>query len=280
MPCAFHHAVNDIAVLPGVTGMFWGLDEILLFLAAIAAFLAVIEICFRLGRRHNDPSDDTVKSHFSALQAALLGLLALLLGFNFAMAASRFEVRKSLLEEEVNAIRLAYLRAQLLPPPYQQEVMELLRAYGAARIEFLRAGIDQSLLDAANADASRIEAQLWASTRAMMAQDPTGATKQMLIQSLNDMISANEKRRAALENHVPEVVLYLLFVVAVGAIGFIAYGYGLTRRRRHGSTAIFALLIALVLTIIVDMDQPRTGVIRVGEDSMLRLKADLEQKTP
>jgi hypothetical protein len=94
------------------------------------------------------------------------------------------------------------------------------------------------------------------------------------------MINLNEKRRAALDNHVPEVVIHLLFVVAVGAMGFIAYGYGLTGRRRHGSTAIFALLIALVLTIIVDLDQPRTGVIRVGEESMLRLKADLGQKTP
>ena len=260
--------------------MLWGIDEIVLFPVAIAAFLAVIEICFRLGRRHKNPSDDTSKSHFSALQAALLGLLALLLGFNFAMAASRFETRKSLLEEEVNAIRTAYLRAQLLPPPYQQEITEMLRAYGASRVEFWRAGIDQSLVEAANANASRIEAQLWASTKAMVAQDPSGSPKQMLIQSLNDMINVNEKRRAALESHVPEVVLNLLFIVAVGAMGFIAYGYGLTGRRRHGSTAIFALLIALVLTIIVDLDQPRTGLIRVSEEGMLRLKADLEWKTP
>lgn len=260
--------------------MLWRFNEIALFLAAVAAFLAVIEICFRLGRRRSNRNDDSMKSHFNALQAALLGLLALLLGFNFAMAGSRFEVRKTLLVDEVNAIRTAYLRAQLLPPPYQQEFMAMLRAYAAARIDFLRAGIDQSLLEAANSNASRIEAQLWTSTGAMVSQDPNGSPKQMFIQSLNDLINVSEKRRAALDNHVPEVVIHLLFVVAVGAMGFIAYGYGLTGRRRHGSTAIFAVLIALVLTIILDLDQPRTGFIRVTEDSMLRLKTDLEQKTP
>jgi len=260
--------------------MLWRFDETVLFFAALAAFLAVIEISFRLGRRHRDRNDDTMKSHFNALQAALLGLLALLLGFNFAMAASRFEARNLLLQDEVNAIRTAYLRAQLVPPAYQQEFTGMLRAYAAARIEFLRAGIDQSLLEAAHGNASRLDAQLWASTSKMIAQDPNGFPKQMFIQSLNDMFNVNEKRRAALDNHVPEVVMYILFVVALGAMRFIAYGYGLTGRRRHGSTAIFALLIALVLTIIVDLDQPRTGVIRVGEESMLRLKTDLEQKTP
>lgn len=260
--------------------MIWRFNEIVLFLTACTVFFAVIEICFRWGRRHHNTNDDTVKSHFNALQAALLGLLALLLGFNFAMAGSRFEARKALLEDEVNSIRTSYLRAQLLPPPYQQEFSEMLRGYAAARIEFLRAGIDEPLLEAANTDASRIESQIWTSTRAMMAQDPIGAPKQLFIQSFNDMINVNEKRRAALDNHVPEVVIDLLFVVAVGALGFIAYGYGLTGRRRHGSTAIFALLIAVVLTIILDLDQPRTGLIRVGEESMLRLKANMEQKTP
>ena len=74
------------------------------------------------------------------------------------------------------------------------------------------------------------------------------------------------------------MVIYLLFTVAMGALGFIAYGYGLAGPRRHVSTAIFALLIALVLTTIVDLDQPRTGLIRVGEDSMFRLQATLDRR--
>ena len=91
------------------------------------------------------------------------------------------------------------------------------------------------------------------------------------------MVNVKWKRRAMLDNHVPEPVLYLLFTVAVGALGFIGYGYGLTGRRRHASTAIFAVLIGLVLATILDFDRPRGGLIRVGEEGMLRLQTSFER---
>ena len=132
----------------------------------------------------------------------------------------------------MNTIGTAGLRAQLLPPPYREEFTKLLRAYVEARIEFMRAGIDDHQLDTANADASRIETQLWTLTRGMTAQDPSGVPTAPVIQSLNDMMNVNERRRAALDNHVPEPVIHLLFTVALGALGFIAYGYGLAGSHR------------------------------------------------
>jgi len=171
-------------------------------------------------------------------------------------------------------------RAQLLPPPQLEDVTALLRAYVAARLAFGRAEIDQALLEAASSSASRLAAQLWTLASAVAAQHPSAAPTGLFMQSVNDMITVTEKRRAAQDNHVPELVIHLLFTVAVGALGFIAYGYGLTGQRRHGSTAIFTVLIALVLAIILDLDRPRRGLIRVGEDSLLRLQATLEQHTP
>ena len=260
--------------------MFWEPTESILFFAALASFLIVLEIGFRVGLRQRPGSDELGRSHVNALQAALLGLLALLLGFNFAMAASRFDARKNLIQEEVNAIETAYLRTQLLPSPQRQQAADLIRSYIDARLEFMRAGNDQAQLQKSYLDGSRIAGQLWDMTSAMVAQDQSGGPKTMFISSLNDVINVNEKRRAALDNHVPELVIYLLFTVAVGAMGFIAYGYGLTGRRRHGTTAIYAVLIALVLTTILDLDQPRSGLIRVSEDSMVHLKGSLDQNLP
>ena len=257
--------------------MLAGVNEGLLFLLVIAAFFAALEIAFRAGRRGSDQHDDTSRSHITALQTALLGLLALLLGFNFAMAASRFDARKTLIQEEVNAIRTTHLRAQLLPPLQREQVSNLLNSYVAARIDFMRAGVDPAQLAAAGAAALDIEGQLWTLAGAPAAEGPISPPVVLVIQSLNEMFNANEKRRAALDNHVPQIVIGLLVVVALGALGFIAYGYGLTGHRRHGSTALFALLIAMVFTIIIDMDQPRTGLIRVDEESMLRLKENIER---
>ena len=205
----------------------------------------------------------------------MLGLLALLLGFNFAMAASRFETRKALLQDEVEAINSAYLRGQLLQTPQKEKVSSLIRTYIDTRIDFALAGSDDALIDKASLSALRIERQLWEMTSLMMTQDSFGPSTSLFAESVNEVVNINLKRRAAIDNHVPQIVIHLLFLVAVGAMGFIAYGYGLSGKRRHVSTAIFAVLIALVLTIILVLDQPRSGFIRVDEQSILRLKGTI-----
>ncbi|CAN7264005.1 hypothetical protein [Pseudomonas sp. GL-B-26] len=257
--------------------MHWGLDEIIVFFIVVAIFCVVLELAFRLGRHHRTHISDSNRSHLTVLQTALLGLLALLLGFNFAMATSRFEARKTLIQDEVTVIGSTYLRAKLLPSDLRGKVTALLKDYVSARIEFMRAGTDEKLLKAASESSRTIEDQLWNLAAAAEAQGEATAAMNLVIQSLTDVYNVNEKRRAEQDDHVPATVINLLFVVAIGALGFIAYSYGLGHRRRHGSTAIFAILIAMVFTIILDLDQPRSGFIRVGEESMLRLQEDLNR---
>jgi len=257
--------------------MHWGLDEIIVFFIVVAIFCVVLELAFRLGRHHRAHSNDSTRSHLTVLQTALLGLLALLLGFNFAMATSRFEARKTLIQDEVTVIGATYLRTKLLPSDLRGKMSALLKDYVSARIEFMRAGTDEKLLKAASESSRKIENQLWNLAAAAETQDEATATMNLVIQSLTDVYNVNEKRRTALDNHVPATVINLLFVVAIGALGFIAYSYGLGHRRRHGSTTLFAILIAMVFTLILDLDQPRSGFIRVGEESMLRLQEDLNR---
>lgn len=253
--------------------MLSNVNEFVLSLVAIVVFLGAIEIGFRLGLRYRSRSDSEARDHVKVLLTALLGLLALLLGFNFAMASSRFDARKALIQEEVNAIGTTWLRGQLLPAPQRQQVSELLKSYVAARIDFMQAGSDRSRLALANAEASRVDMQIWSVTRTMVAESSGGPQISMFIAGLNDMGNVKWKRSAALDNHVPEPVLYLLVTVAVGALGFIGYSYGLSGLRRHRSTAIFAVLIALVFATILDFDRPHGGFIRVGEEGILRLQA-------
>lgn len=260
--------------------MLWGINEILLLLAAIAAFLVVIEFGFRLGRNRRRQSSEAEHAHVGALQASLLGLLGLLLGFTFAMAVSRFDTRKSLVLEEANAIGTAYLRIDLLPAQQRPELKRLFREYVETRLAFYEAGVKKVRLEEANASASRLQEHIWTLASTAAAQDPDSVMAGLLIQALNEMFDLREKRQVALDNHVPETVIYLLFAVALGALGFISYGTGLTGERRHRSTAIFALLIALVLTVILDLDRPRRGLVRVSQESMLRLQASLAQSAP
>jgi ABC-type Fe3+-siderophore transport system permease subunit len=255
----------------------WRIDEPQLLVGAVVAFLVVMELAYRLGRRNHSRSDDVLRAHVLGLQTALVGLLSLLLGFNFAMAVARFDARKTLLQEEISAINTMHLRAQLLPARDRQDATDLLKTYVAARVDFMQAADNDAMIDAASVAAARIQRRLWAVVERAAAQSTSAVPTGQFIQAVNDMITANDKRRAALDNRVPATVLHLLAGVALVALGFIAYGWGLTGRPRHCAAVVFALLIAVVLTVIVDLDRPRSGLIRVSEAGMIRLQETLDR---
>jgi len=259
--------------------MLWRTNLLVLFIACYVCFLAVMEVGFRLGRRQHELSDDATVSHVGALQNALLGLLALLLGFTFAMAVTRFEARKVLVVEEANAIGTTFLRSQYLPELRRQAIARLLKEYVAARLAFNEMR-DERVRVAAEATTSRMQRELWSHAAEVAMQQPTSEPVGLFIHSLNQAIDKREEIRAARDNHVPESVLWLLVGVTAVALAFVGYGSGLTGRRRFVLNAVFALLIALVLTIILDLDRPREGLIRVSQASMIRVKATMDQSQP
>lgn len=256
--------------------MIWQTNEWIVFLGATALFMTTMEVGFRLGRRSHH-QDDRDKAHVSALQATALLLLALLLGFTFSMAVSRYDARKALLVEEANAIGTSFLRVQFLSEPERGEALSLLREYVDRRLEFYNAGIDPARLAAARTSAQEIEQRLWAVTVGAATQETQSVPAGLFILSLNEMLDDNERRFAAMENHVPEAVLHLLLLVSTVSLGFLAYGCGLSRRRHFVMNTIFAVLIALVITVILDIDRPRRGLVRVSQDSMIRLREALRQ---
>src|SRR5271170_6025902 len=79
----------------------------------IVCFLLLVatEIGFRGGLRLYKKHDEARKSQIGGAQGAVLGLLALLLGFTFSMALGRYEVRQNLVLQEANDIGTTYLRS-------------------------------------------------------------------------------------------------------------------------------------------------------------------------
>jgi hypothetical protein len=88
----------------------YGYSLLTIFLAGIAVILAVSELGWQLGTRSNGRGS----SNAGTLESAILGLLALVIGFSFAIALSRFEARRDAVLNEANAIGTTALRASLL----------------------------------------------------------------------------------------------------------------------------------------------------------------------
>src|ERR1700757_2761998 len=109
--------------------------------------LAATETGFHLGRKSEGSTPDKTKSQVSTVEAGILGVLGLLLGFTMSMAVSRFEARKQLMLDEANAIGTSCLRAEVLPAPEGPEMARLLREYVTVRVQYGTAGSDLPRLD-------------------------------------------------------------------------------------------------------------------------------------
>jgi len=125
-------------------------NEFLLMAVLLALQLIATEVGFRRGYAVRSRIDRNVQSHHSVLQTGVLGLLALLLAFTFSMSATRYDIRRSLLIEEANALRTTYLRSRLLAEPLQDKISRVMRVYLDARLEYYDAGLSEEKLERAS----------------------------------------------------------------------------------------------------------------------------------
>jgi hypothetical protein len=106
-------------------------------------------------------------NNISALEQALLGLLALMIGFTFLMAL--FEERREGVLNEANAIGTTALLARLLPEPHRTEILKLLREYAQIRVDYIPSGKSfaeiPTIIDRSNA----IHEALWQQAKATAA---------------------------------------------------------------------------------------------------------------
>src|SRR4051795_13257952 len=111
---------------------------VLIFVIIFASILIMLHVGRRIGvhRRAVDP--EGAAAGLGAIEAAVFGLMGLLIAFTFSGAASRFDARRQLIVEESNTIRTAYLRIDLLPGHSQPILRDEFRQYVDARVESFR----------------------------------------------------------------------------------------------------------------------------------------------
>lgn len=256
---------------------FYTIPGALLFIVLIILFFAAVEAGVALGNRSAQGASKEVEDHIATIEAALLGLLALLLGFGFSMAMSRFESRRSIVVSEANDIGTTYLRAGLLSPGHRDITRALLKKYLDSRIEFYRAGLDASASTHALQESTKLQNELWRQAEAVAAEGKSLPIEALFINTLNEMIDVQTERLAALDNHVPGIILVLLIFVGAASLALTGYRSGLTQVRLPVPRVTLVILVVATLYVIVDLDRPRRGFIQVSEQSLLKLKDSIEK---
>ena len=219
---------------------------------------------------------DTLKEPFGVLQAALLGLVALLLAFGLSLAVSRYEARRSNIVSEANAIGTTYLRAQTLAEPVRSRSLDLLRGYtrSALRLSDAVPGSDEA--DAARAQEARIERRLWRLAGEALDTAPTDSAPRLYVETLNEMIDAETVRVASLSNRVPTAVLALEVLGSALALGLLA-AYLVLVGRGVFAVMLASALVAFLLLVTTDLDRPTRGMIQVPDTVLRDQLASMEE---
>jgi hypothetical protein len=239
------------------------LSLILLWLAAFAGALFAEK--FR-------PLKEDEREDFGVVEAAILTLLGLLIGFTFSMAISRYDQRKNYEEEEANAIGTEYLRAELLPAADAAKVQGLLKKYLEQRILFYEVR-DLVQLEQINATTARLQTELWSSVREPAAAQPTPVAA-IVASGMNDVLNTQGYTQAAWWNRIPAAAWLLMAALAIGCNVLIGYG---ERKRNRLLLMVLPLAVSISFFLIADIDSPRRGLISVTPQNLLSLSESLNR---
>jgi len=229
-----------------------------------AAFLifAMNEVGFRLGRGKGAATEGQDPS--AVVQGAAFTILALLLGFSFALGLGRYDARRATLVRESAALGTTFLRANLLDTKTAAAVRSDLRWYGAQRIAFAGADAQPELRAAAQAKSLQIQRDLWGLAMRAAREDPHSTMVPLFITALNDTIALSTEEAAVLGSHIPDVVIIWILLIAFIASAMMGYGFGRRGQRAIIFKAFFAIVLALALGLVLDLDRPQRGLIRVN----------------
>jgi hypothetical protein len=237
--------------------------------------LFVLEMGRRLGTHRMAQDPEGAKAGAGAVEAAVFGLMGLLIAFTFSGAASRFDTRRTQLVEEANCIGTAWLRLDLLPAKAQPSLREKLRQYTDARLAYFRKSPDP---DAAKIELDRanlLQNEIWTQALDACRESAAPSTTLLLVPALNEMFDMAATRTMGTKMHPPMIIYVTLGLLLLLSSLVAGYHMGEGKGRSWVHSAVFVVAIALAFYVILDFEFPRLGIIRI--DSFDQVFVDLRQ---
>jgi hypothetical protein len=209
------------------------------------------------------------------VEGAIFALLGLLIAFTFSGAASRFDDRRKLIVEEANAIGTAYLRIDLLPAAVQPEMRDAFRRYVDTRLATYRAVPDMDKVKLELERGNALQQEIW---KKAVAASVGSQAMMLVLPALNEMIDITTTRTTAVQMHPPLVIFVLLCGLALLSALLAGDAMAGGKKRDWIHMATFALALAGAVYIILDMEFPRVGFIRVDafDAVLVELRASMK----
>jgi hypothetical protein len=238
-----------IVSVTAILGLFFGM-------------LLLLELGLRLGSRRLAVDEGGSRAGLGAVEGAVFALMGLLVAFSFSGAASRFDARRRMIVDEANAIGTAWLRLDLLPAGSQPGLRELFRGYLDARISIYQKLPDLAAARAEFARANSLQSQIWSNATAAVQQAPPPVMGTVL-PALNQMFDVATTRTTATEFHPPAIIFAMLGGLTLVSALLAGFAMAGSKARSWVHVLGFALIMTITIYVILDLEFPRVGMIRI-----------------
>jgi hypothetical protein len=244
---------------------------LVLFAFSVVILLLSIQIGAFVGLQR--PIKEDERNDLDVVISSSLTLLALIIGFSFSMAVSRYDQRKNYEEEEANAIGTEYVRANLLPAADRARVQELLTQYLDQRLLFYTIH-DPIQLEPVDTETAKLQSEMWSIVQNVAMAQPTPPIS-LALSGMNDVLNTQGYTQAAWWNRIPIAAWGLMVALAVFCCLLIGY------RARHRGVhllVVLPIIVSVAFFLIADIDSPRLDPIRVLPQNLISLSQSLRKQ--
>ncbi|GAO43591.1 hypothetical protein [Flavihumibacter petaseus] len=242
---------------------------VLLFLFCIATVILGRYIRNRFFQNDAQESRGGVNS----LLGALFGLWGFLLAFTFSNSSAKFENVRIVTVDESNAIRNTILRTDAIPDSLRKVFRSNLRAYTDVMIDYYNAK-KISEFNIAREKAIAISSRLWTDAVNTAQLPGVAGPGSVMMSSLTTMFDLAEKRDALLQSGVPDLIIYILFALAL-AISFIGgFTTPVIQFKEWVVICGFLVMACSIIYATLDLGRPLRGTIQLktGKERLVEIQ--------
>ena len=205
----------------------------------------------------------------SKFDDASMALLSLLLGFTFAMSMNWHNDRRLAAIADANSIGDFYTCASLLSEPNRSKLQSLIRDYAQYRLDM---ALSPPTVEEFNRSLDKFDDMHGEMTEIVRSELDKGTPIAVpLTNTLNALTSNNASRLAAVRTRLPDSIILLLFIATGAAIFLVGREQGFSGHSERVGTVIFTVLVGVAVYVILDLNRPDIGYIRVSQEPFQRL---------
>lgn len=203
------------------------------------------------------------------LQAAIFGLLALLLAITLSGASDRFDHRRDLVAKELSSIQTAYQSVDLLIKDSQDPIREQFRKYLDSRINVYKDRKPKLIEEREKVfrEHDAIGDELWKMVVGAVHATPypDKLVAAQILPELSSMFDAAANQRLAMKFHPPDIIWQALLCLTFFGAMVAGYNLGFEKKRDWFLTSIFITLTSGTIFIILSLEFPLFGLINLND---------------